>query len=113
MADAWAEVELEALVEEIDAVSVGGDAHQVEEALFDVDDLIAAAVWSDQKAVVAHVARRVAALIRQLPDAFAQVAQTAQEMVKSRAVAKHLDVYDFWLAVCEAEQWADSEVGEA
>lgn len=107
--DAWNEVELEALVEEVDSVSVGGDAHAVEEALFDFDEIVAAAVWSRKTEVVRSSAKMVAAIIRQLPDVFASASDTAVEIVRSKAVAENMELYDFWFAVCEAAQWADND----
>lgn len=99
----WDEVDVDALVEAIDEVT-GGDAtdDEVEEALFDFDDLVAAAIWCRKAAVVRPGARKVEAAIRQIPDPFACVADLAAPIARLPAVAEHLDLYGYWLAVADA-----------
>jgi hypothetical protein len=103
VAELWDEVDADALVEAIDEVS-GGSAtdEEVEEALFDFDDLVAAALWCRKPEVVRAAARKVEALIRQVPDPFAPVADLAGPIARLPAVAEHLDLYGYWLAVSDA-----------
>ena len=103
-------MDFETLLEGLDAAT-GGDLtdEEVEEALFDVDDVIAAALWCGQRAVVAAPARQAAAIIRQVPDPFAVVADLAVQIARLPTVAEHLDVYDYWFAVADAR----AAVGEA
>lgn len=103
VAELWDEVDVDALVEAIDEVS-GGDAtdEEVEEALFDFDDLVAAALWCKKGAVVRAAARKVEGLIRQVPDPFACVSDLASPIARLPAVAQDLELYGYWLAVADS-----------
>ena len=99
----WQEVEVAPLVEEIDGM-LGADAEDdvLEEAVFDFDDLVAAAVWCGRRSVVASAAREVANTIRMAPEVFAPLAPYGQQMARLRAVGEDLDLYDYWLALSDA-----------
>jgi hypothetical protein len=103
----WEEVEVAPLVEEVDGL-LGADADDdvLEEAVFDFDDLVAAAVWCGRRAVVAAAASEVAQTIRMAPEVFAPLAPYGQQMARLRAVGEDLDLYDYWLALADA---ADAE----
>jgi hypothetical protein len=102
----WREVDVDALIEEIDGVSTGGASdEEVEEAVFDFDDLVAAAIWCNRPEVVRPGAKKVAAILRQLPDPFAPIADLAGPIAKLRAVADHLDLYDYLFALSDAAVW--------
>ena len=91
----------------IDDVMDGESSDErVEEVLFDVDEVIAAAIWCGQQDQVRALARSVAQAIRQVPDPFACVADTGADMARQPAIAAHLDLYDFWLAVADAAEWS-------
>ncbi len=99
----WDEVDVDALIEAIDEVS-GGSAtdEEVEEALFDFDDLVAAAIWCKREAGLRVAARKVEGLVRQVPDPFAVIADLAGPIARLPAVAEHLELYGYWLAVSDA-----------
>jgi hypothetical protein len=83
VAELWDEVDPDALVEAIDEVSGGGASdEEVEEALFDFDDLVAAALWCRKAAVVRAAARKVEGLVRQVPDPFAPIADLAAPIAR-------------------------------
>jgi hypothetical protein len=103
VAETFDQVDLEPLLEELDACTGGGMTdEQVEEALFDVDDVVAAAIWCGRTAAVRAGARRASEIVRQIPDPFAPLADLAVAMARLRSVAEHLDLYDYWLAVADA-----------
>ncbi|MEQ1506001.1 MAG: hypothetical protein ABMB14_27465 [Myxococcota bacterium] len=102
LAETWAQVDLEPLLEELDACAGGGMTdEQIEEALFDVDDVIAAAIWCDAEAAVRDAARRASAIVRLVPDPFASLSDLAVQLARMPSIAMHLDLYDYWLAVAD------------
>lgn len=109
LGETWDQVDLEPLLEALDACT-GGDMtdEQVEEALFDVDDVVAAAIWCGRPGAIKAAARRAAAIIREIPDPFAPIADLAVELARLPAVAEHLDLYDYWLAVADAPRIAEA-----
>src|SRR5687768_5776770 len=105
VAETFDQIDLDPLLEELDACTGGGMTdEEVEEALFDVDDIVAAAIWCGRAAAVREGARRAAEIVRQIPDPFAPLADLAVTMARLRAVAEHLDLYDYWLAVADARE---------
>lgn len=107
--ETWDQVDLEPLLEALDACT-GGDMtdEQVEEALYDVDDVIAAAIWCRRHSVVKSAARRASAIIREIPDPFAPLAADAVGLLPLPEVAADLDLYDYWLAVADAPRIAEA-----
>lgn len=101
--EAFDELELDELIEAIDGV-LGGDADedQVEEVLYDFDEVVAAAIWAGKGGVVRRAAHEVAQTIRQVPDPFAPLADVGSSMARLPAVGAHYDLYAFWMAVADA-----------
>jgi len=99
------EVDWDELVDTLDNLE-GADDHAVEEALSDFDDLVAAAAFVGQEHRVRDPARRVASAIRLVPDPFVFLVPTGEQMMGCRLVASDLDLYDYWLAVAQAESWS-------
>lgn len=100
---AWNLIDLAPLVEAIDAVSCGAETdEEVEEAVFDFDDIVAAAVWCGREDVVAAAAREVEGIISTLPDLFAEMAPYGVDLCRRRAVIDHVEVYGYWLAIAGA-----------
>jgi len=104
-----AEADIDDLVDAIDDVSGGGvDDEEVDDAVTDFDDLVAAAAWAGRSDLVREAAARVAEIIRTLPDVFACLAEDASTMVRTPTVTADPDLYDYWHAIEEAGEWADS-----
>jgi len=101
--ETWDAVDAAPILEELEGV-LSGDAtdEQVEEALFDLDDLVAAAAWCGRRDAVRATAREAASLVRTVPDVFVSLADLAVELAKLPTVARDLDLYDYWLAVADA-----------
>ena len=99
------EVDWDELVDTLDNLE-GEDDHVVEEALSDFDDLVAAAAWVGQESRVRSAATRIAAIVRMVPDPFAFLAPTGEQMMRSAVVARDLELYDYWLAVAQADSWS-------
>jgi len=109
LGETWDQVDLEPLLEALDACT-GGDMtdEQIEEALYDVDDVIAAAIWCGRPGAVKSAARRAASIIREIPDPFASLADLAIQLARLPSVAENLDLYDYWLAVADAPRLAEA-----
>ena len=108
----WAELELEPFVEVIDGIGPDDEEEAVEDALYDFDDVVAAALWCSRRDAVIGSARKIAAIIRQVPDPFAQAGSAGAEMASLPPVARDLELYDYWFATADAAAWLDAE-GEA
>ena len=106
--EAFMMVDLEPLVEAIDALTPDDDDEAVEEAVLDVDELVAAAIWCGHGSDVGALAREVAKAARALPEAFVSLADIGADLAKEPAVAEHLSLYDFWFAIADAAEWADN-----
>jgi hypothetical protein len=108
LAELWQEIDLAPLVEAIDEVSMGGaEETQVENALFDFDEVVAAAVWDGRADLVASASNRAAASIRQIPDAFSVFSPIGRQMACLPNVGRNLEVYEFWLAVADSGEWVE------
>ena len=107
LADGLQSVDFEQLVEEIDGL-MGEDRDVVEDTLSDFDDVVAAAMWCGQRALIEEVSRRVAKSIRELPDSFACISSLGTALAALPAVGANPDIYDYWFAVAESKQWAES-----
>lgn len=106
--EAWQIVDVEAFVEAIDACT-GGDAteEEVEEAVLDFDELVAAATWCKKASLVKAAVRDVEAAIRMVPEAFAELASYGHALAALPNVASQLDLYGFWLAIADAGAYAE------
>jgi hypothetical protein len=108
LAQAFDELDLDEVLTGIDGVLEGGvEVEIVEEALYELDDVVAAAVWAGQRTAVRKAALAVAKTIREVPEPFAPLAEYASQMARSPAIAADLDLYEYWLAVADAGQWKD------
>jgi hypothetical protein len=105
LASLWEAVEGEPLLEALEAAAEGTlSEEQVEEAVYDVDDLLVAAVWCKQQARVRPFARRAEAIVKELPDVFVDLAPDGRALAKRREVAEELDLYAFWLVIADLEE---------
>ncbi len=103
LAEMWTQVDLAPLVEEVDACTGGGlTAEQIEEAVFEIDDVIAAALWCGQREAVRESCRQLSAVVRSVPDVFADLADFAAQLAKLPTVAEDLGLYDYWLTIADA-----------
>lgn len=105
--EALDELDLDVLVEALDNLD-GADDHEVEEALSDFDDVVAAAVWVGLEGRVVAAALRVGALIRAVPDPFAFMADTGRQMAESPVVEASPGAHDYWFAIAESGAWAEA-----
>ncbi len=99
----WDEIDLEALTGEIDGCLTGeAEDLQIEEALSDFDDVVAAATWCGKREVVLEAARDVAKTIRDAPGTFAGIIEAGTQMARLPAIGNDLGLYDYWFAVADA-----------
>ena len=104
IADAFDEFDIEELLETLDNLELA-DETEVEEAVSDFDDLVAAAAWCGRAdGLRLHVAT-FAAIVRRVPDPFAFLGETASQMLRTPTVASDLALYDYWTAIAEAGDW--------
>jgi len=100
---AFDELELDDVLGGIDAVLDGSASEEdVEEALYEVDELVAAAIWSGRTDAVSQVAAEVARTIRQIPEPFAPLADLGVSMARLPAVGRDWELYEYWMAVADA-----------
>jgi hypothetical protein len=108
--ETWDAVDAAPILEELDGITGGGATdEQVEEALFDLDDLVAAAVWCGRRDAVRAAAREASKIVRGIPDVFVPLADLAVELAKLPTVARDIDLYDYWLAIADARAVLTSE----
>lgn len=101
--EAWDLVDVDAYVEAVDAcASESATDEEVEEALLDLDELVAAAAWCGRTSLIKRATVEIERTIRDVPEPFAALASQGRELARLRAVAEQLDVYGFWLAVADA-----------
>ena len=102
LAELWEEASAEPLAETIEGL-LGADAEDrvVEDAVFDFDDFVAAALWCGQRKKVAASAREVAATIRLAPEIFTVLAPYGVQMAKLRGVGEEFALYDYWFAIAD------------
>jgi hypothetical protein len=99
----WDSVDAAPILEELEGVIGGGATdEQVEEALFDLDDLVAAAIWCGRRDAVRAAAREATTIVRTVPDVFVSLVDLAVTLAKLPSVARDLDLYDYWLAIADA-----------
>jgi hypothetical protein len=102
--EVWEQVDEGPLIEALDACTEGASAEaKVEDSLYDVDDLIAAAVWCQRRDRVQDIARQALNIVQFVPDVFAPFAEVAGRMSRLPSIARDLDLYGYWLAVADAK----------
>lgn len=103
VASLWEAVDTAPLLEALEEAAEGGRSEeQVEEAVYDVDDLLVAAVWCRQQGRVRSMAAKAEGIVRQLPDCFVDLAPDGKSLSRRREVAEELDLYGMWLAIADA-----------
>lgn len=108
LTEAFLMIDLEPLAEAVDALTPDDEDEAVEEAVLDVDELVAAAIWCGHGSDVGALAREVAKAARALPEAFVSLSDVGADLAKEPSVAAHLGLYDFWLAIADSAEWADN-----
>ncbi len=101
---AWRELDLEALQEAVDAL-LGGeqvDEEEIEEAILDVDEVIAASIWVGETERVAALAREVDRTVGLAPELFAGLVREARRLARHPDVARWPELYGFWLRIAGA-----------
>lgn len=99
------EADWEGMVEALDGLWDATDS-DVEDRLSDFDDVVAACALLGCEPLAREHAKKVAKLIRTVPDPFAFMAATASVMLRCAMVGRDLELYDYWVAIAEAEAWS-------
>lgn len=103
LSDAFDRFEYAEILAGLEAVlSPDAEEETVEEALYEVDEAIAAALWCNRRDAVRDLAIEADRLIRQIPEPFSQVADLGVAMARLPAVGLEYEVYAFWMAVADA-----------
>lgn len=101
--EAFDELDLEELTDAIDALLTGeATPEQVEDAVWDIDEIVAAAIWANQRKRVRELALEVADTIHKVPEPFVGLAPDATALARTRAIAENVDLYDYWLAIADS-----------
>lgn len=95
-------VDLEPLVDAVEGL-LGEDVEdlELEEAVFDFDDMVAAALWCNRTSLVQSAAQRVASTIRMAPETFTSMSPYGSQMSRLPAVGQDYMVYDYWMALAD------------
>ena len=90
---------------------LSGDApdEDVQDAIFDFDELVAAAVFDNKTKLVKKAAADVEDSVRAAPDVFSSLAAYARELAKLPSIAQNLDVYAYWLAIADCPDPEEDE----
>lgn len=107
--EAFSELDLDGMLEALDALTGEEDPEDVEEAVADFDDAVAAAVWCGRGDRLLEASRVVTGIVQALPDPFATIGDAASQMLRLPAVAREPALYGYWQAIAEAATWADSD----
>ncbi|TNE85763.1 MAG: hypothetical protein EP330_24305 [Deltaproteobacteria bacterium] len=103
LTDAFDHFEGDEILNALEAVlTPDADEEAVEEALFELDEVVAAALWCGRRDAVSQIANEAERLIRQVPEPFAQVSDLGVSMARLPAVGMSYDIYGFWMAVADA-----------
>ena len=102
--EAWQALDLDDVLDPIeDLLGDEPSDEAVEEAIWDFDDLVAAAVFDDQLARVRKAVNAVERLIRLSPETFACLAADARALARDPRIAANLDAWAYWLALADAD----------
>lgn len=109
LAEVWDELDVDALQDAVDAAATDDlTEEEIEDAIYDVDEVVTAAVWVGKAAAVRALAASVARTIRDVPEKFAGLADIGAGFARMPAVAADMDVYDYWFALADAGRWAEA-----
>ena len=98
----WEALDGDVFVEAVEqALDTGADPFDLEEALFEVDELAAAAAWCGREDQVRPVSAKVAEVIRARPGPFDSLTSDAADTVQLPEVAADPDLYAFWWALAQ------------
>lgn len=100
----FAEVDPEPLIDGVEGV-LGREVEEreLEEVVFDFDDLVAAAVWAGRRKALASAAKQVADTIRMSPDTFSPLASYGRDISRLPRVGEDYALYDYWMALADAD----------
>jgi hypothetical protein len=108
LAEVWGQIDEDALLEAVEACAVGEvEEEDLEEAIYDVDEVVVAAIWAGNRAAVRNLSRQASRIVRTVPERFAPLADVGATFAKLPTVAFDLDLYDYWFALADAAQWAE------
>lgn len=108
LAEAWSLLDHETIVGEFDAVTDGtAEDEAVEEALLDIDELIAGAIWCGKQRLVAPIAKHVSDSVRMMPEVFATLQPDAAGLVALEPVGLEYTLYDFWFTISRSAVASD------
>lgn len=106
--DGLSAVDLDVLVEELELViDANAPSREVEDALFDVDEVLAAAVWAGQALAVQQAGQAIAALVANAPALFSEMADEASELIQTQSVASQAEVYAYWYTIADLAEGSD------
>lgn len=101
------EVDVESLVDGVEGV-LGEEVEEreLEDAVFDFDDLVAAAAWAGRSRLLTKAAAQVADTIRMSPETFSPLAPYGRDLSRLPRVAEAYPLYDYWMALADTDSEA-------
>jgi hypothetical protein len=100
LAEAFGLLDHENINGALDAVMDGeSDEDAISDALYDIDELIAAAIWSGHTKAVQPIARATTSTVEMCPELFEHLVDEAKEWSSKAWCAEHYTLYGYWLAI--------------
>ena len=103
LVEAFGLLDVEEIQGALDGVLDGESSEEeIEDALYDIDELVAAAIWCGQVKAVRDLARGAQTSVEMAPELFAHLAPVAKDYTNQGWFGEHYTVYGFWSAVANA-----------
>jgi hypothetical protein len=101
--DGWSFFDTVELMDTLESATSGRlDGHELEELLFDIDEIVAGAIWCGEEDTVRAFTQQVVGEIRSSLEHFTVVSEQGVKMSKTTAVDSEQSLYEFWVAVAGA-----------
>ena len=102
--EAFGLLDIEGITGALDAVLDGESTEEeIEDALYDIDELVAAAVWCGSTKAVMGIAQSTRTSVEMCPELFAHLRADGAAAVGQAWFGEQYTVYGYWAAIAEIE----------
>jgi len=100
LGEAFSLLDVEEILAEFDAVLDGMSTDEVvEDAILDLDELIAAAIWGGHRGAVSEVSAHATQSVKMMPELFGHLVEEGARMANQPAVGADYDLYGYWIEI--------------
>lgn len=100
LVEAFSQLDVESILSDFDNVlDPDSEDELIEEAVWDIDELVCAGIWADQREAVAPLAAHADKMCRMMPDLFEMLKADGRDLVKRPTVGADFALYGFWFAI--------------